>query len=155
MKSVFLKYISALMAVWYCMSIIGFDVHSCTVTGSTFVNSVLSGTTCEDVHPEHDRCCHGSCCHSACGHDHGLPSSEKIDENDDCCTNEIEVLDHEGVSSAEEDACDMFDLTSVLSFVENDFNTLLHAESVTVSYVPDSGHSRQPGNQAVLNIWRI
>jgi hypothetical protein len=155
MKSVFLKYVSALMALWYCLSIIGFDVHSCTVTGSTFVNSVLNGTTCEEVHPEHDCCCHGSCCHSACSHDHEAPSSEEVDENDDCCTNEIEVLDSEGVAAAEDNACDMHDATTVLAFVENDYNSLLRTEAATVSYKPDSGHFRQPDILAVLSIWRI
>lgn len=155
MKSVFLKYVSALMALWYCLSIIGFDVHSCTVTGSTFVNSVLNGTTCEEVHPEHDCCCHGSCCHNACSHDHEAPSSEEVDENDDCCTNEIEVLDSEGVAAAEDNACDMYDATSVLAFVENDYNSLLRTESAAVSYKPDSGHFRQPDILAVLSIWRI
>ena len=155
MKSVFLKYVSALMALWYCLSIIGFDVHSCTVTGSTFVNSVLNGTTCEEVHPEHDCCCHGSCCHNACRHDHEAPSSEEVDENDECCTNEIEVLDSEGVAAAEDNACDMHDATSALAFVENDYNSLLRTESAAVSYKPDSGHFRQPDILAVLSIWRI
>lgn len=155
MKCVFLKYVSVLMAMWYCLSIIGFDVHSCTVTGSTFVNSVLNGTTCEEVHPEHDCCCHGSCCHTACGHDHSSPSAETVDENDDCCTNEIEVLDSEGVTTVEDYAFDVLDATSVLAFVENDYNSLLHSEAATVLYVPDSGHYRQPDLLAVLSIWRI
>lgn len=155
MKSVFLKYVSALMALWYCLSIIGFDVHSCTVTGSTFVNSVLNGTTCEEVHPEHDCCCHGSCCHNACSHDHDLPSSENVDDNDDCCTNEIEVLESEGVTTADDNASGMFDVASVLAFVENDYNTLLRTEAATISGRPDSGYYRQPDILAVLSIWRI
>lgn len=78
-----------------------------------------------------------------------------MDENDDCCTNEIEVLDSEGVVAVEDNACDMHDATSALAFVENDYNSLLRTESAAVSYKPDSGHFRQPDILAVLSIWRI
>ena len=152
MKSVFLKYVSALMALWYCLSIIGFDVHSCTVTGSIFVNSVLSGVECEDVHPEHDCCCHGSCCHSGCSHGHEAPSKENVDKKE-CCTNEIEVLDSEVVVSVEDDICDL--PVATLAFVENDYILMIYAEEAYVSEYPGSGNLRLPDLQAVLNIWRI
>ena len=152
MKSVFLKYVSALMAVWYCLSIIGFDVHSCTATGSTFVNSVLSGVECEDVHPEHDCCCHGSCCNSGCNHDHNTPAKENVGKKE-CCTNEIEVLDSEVVVSVEDDG---FDLpVATFAFVENDYVPMIYAQGASVSENPGSGNLRLPDLQAVLNIWRI
>lgn len=152
MKSAFLKYVSALMAVWYCLSIIGFDVHSCTMTGSTFVNSVLGGVECEDVHPEHDCCCHGSCCHSGCNHGHDIPSDENVSKRE-CCTNEIEVLDSEVVVSAEEDQFNM--PAATFAFVENDYIPMIYAEEAYVSDSPDSGSLRRPDLQAVLSIWRI
>lgn len=154
MKSVFLKYVSALMAVWYCLSIIGFDVHSCTVTGSTFVNSVLSGVECEDVHPEHDCCCHGSCCHSGCSHDHKVPSKENVKDKE-CCTNEIEVLDSEVVISVEDEGCSMSDAAWAVAFVVNDYTGSVNAEAEYLSYSPGSGILRQPDLQAVFSIWRI
>lgn len=57
-----MKYLSILMAVWYCLSIIGFDVHSCTVTGESFLASTYLGTSCKEIHPEHSCQDHGSCC---------------------------------------------------------------------------------------------
>lgn len=150
MKNIILKYASALLAVWYCMSIIGFDVHSCEATGDTFVSSVLVGTTCDDIHPEHDCCCHDTCCsahESSCCGDH--------EEEDDCCTNEIEVLDSVVVTNAEED--DHIQYSEMLSclFIESNYDVLLFSESIEISYNPDSGRVMSPDCQAILNIWRI
>lgn len=136
MKNIVLKYASALLAVWYCLSITGFEVHSCEATGDTFVTSVLAGTTCEDIHPEHDCCDHH-------------------EEDDDCCTNEIEVLDSVVLTNADED--DHIQLSAMFSclFIENNYDVLLFPESVELSYEPDSGQVIQPDCQAILNIWRI
>lgn len=150
MKNVVLKYMSALLAVWYCLSIIGFDVHSCETTGDTFVTSVLAGTTCDDIHPEHDCCSHGSCCgdhESSCCGDH--------DEDDDCCTNEIEVLDSVVVTNADEDDDVQFSQMLSCLFIESSYDVLLFIESIESSYIPDLGRVIQPDHQAVLNIWRI
>ncbi len=149
MKNVVLKYVSALLAVWYCLSIIGFDVHSCTTTGSIFVNSVLNGTTCDDIHPEHDCCGHGGCCSHHADED-GLRSADK-----ECCTNEIEVLDGVVVTVADEN--DHLQFTDALSclFVESNYDVLLLAESIDFSCAPGSGRVLVPDYQAVLNIWRI
>ena len=148
MKNMFLKYASALLAVWYCLSIIGFDVHSCNTTGSIFVNSVLSGTSCDDIHPEHDCAGHGSCCssHSCCDH-------EKAEDN--CCTNEIEVLDCESVIVSDDDACIIasYTLDYTCSIIELDL--LPCFRSAQVLYYPDPGEYAAPDHQAVLSIWRI
>ena len=148
MKNMFLKYASALLTVWYCMSIIGFDVHSCNTTGNIFVNSVLSGITCGDVHPEHDCSVHASCCKSNNCCDHS-----KAD--DGCCTNEIEVLDCEGVVTSDNDVC------SFVSYaIESlDLNIGLSMLPVSIEspvlYYPDPWEHASPDQQAVLSIWRI
>lgn len=150
MKNVFLKYMSALLAVWYCLSIIGFDVHSCETTGDTFVASVLNGTTCDDIHPEHDCDRHGSCCHS-----HEDQDDDNI-EDDGCCKNEIEVLECDVLTCAGDD--DFIQLGEAVAclFVESDYTTLLNGDVVSyVSYCPDSGDLLQSDSQAVLSIWRI
>lgn len=150
MKNVLLKYASSLLAVWYCLSIIGFDVHSCEATGDIFVNSVLTGTACGDIHPEHDCCGHGTCCG---GHESSCCGGHQ--EDDDCCTNEIEVLDEVVVTNADED--DHILLPEALSclFVENYYDILVFSESIEFSCGPDSGRVALPDMQAVLNIWRI
>lgn len=148
MKNVFLKYMSALLAVWYCMSIIGFDVHSCNATGNIFVGSVLSGTACVDIHPEHDCAGHGSCCssHSCCEH-------EKAE--DDCCTNEIEVLDCESVVFSDDDVCDLLAYTPDLTFSIIDLGLLPVGSVQQVLYYPDPWEYSASDQQAVLSIWRI
>ena len=155
MKKVVLKYISALLAVWYCMSIIGFDIHSCTVTGNTFVNSILSGITCDDIHPEHDCCGHGGCCqpHKCCGCE--TPAADTSLDNEDCCTNDIEVLDSEVVASSDDDNTGKVCASSLFAFVENDYSTHLYAAVQQVPFLPDSWSWKKPDKQAVLNIWRI
>ena len=149
MKSIVLKYVSALLAAWYCLSIIGFDVHSCTATRSVFVNSVLLGVTCDEIHPEHDCSGHGSCCTH-----HNAEDSMEITD-DGCCTNEIEVLDSVVVTNADED--DYIQFSQMLSclFIESNYDVLLFSESKESSYIPDLGRVIQPDCQAVLNIWRI
>ena len=148
MKNLVVKYVSALVAVWYCLSIIGFDVHSCSATGRVFVNSVLSGTTCEDVHPEHDCKGHGSCCGA-----HGCCSHEKAD--DGCCTNEIEVLDSEGVIAADDDVCDLAAFVMAYSCLTPDHGLQPVSRTADILYYPDPREFITPDLQAVLNIWRI
>ena len=160
MKSIVLKYVSALLAAWYCLSIIGFDVHSCTATRSVFVNSVLLGVTCDEIHPEHDCSGHGSCCashrdeESSCCTHHNAEDSMEITD-DGCCTNEIEVLDSVVVTNADED--DYIQFSQMLSclFIESNYDVLLFPESTESLYIPDLRRVIQPDCQAVLNIWRI
>lgn len=92
MKTVVLKISAFLMILWYCFSIIGFDIHTCKGSGETFVATFLSGMTCEDIHPEH-RCSEGHCCASShrtcCSHSgHECTSFE----NESCCDDDIKVL---------------------------------------------------------------
>lgn len=149
MKNVVLKYASALLAVWYCLSIIGFDVHSCEATGDIFVNSILSGTTCDDIHPEHECCGHGTCCGG-----HGSSCCGDHQEDDGCCTNDIEVLDDDALANADDDHLQFSETLSCL-FVESNYDVLVFSESIEFSYEPDSGRVMRPDLQAALNIWRI
>ena len=171
MRKVFVKYMSALLVVWYSLSIIGFDVHSCKSTGEVFVASLAGGISCEDVHPEHSCRAHGSCC----GHDmaacceHGVKSccAHEAEHSDqqagsqvakpDCCSNDLQVLELTGVYASSE------------RITDNDFedeyvlNVDLFAE-MTVPAVqrplltflkhPDTGVV-MPDRQAFFSIWRV
>lgn len=156
MGKVFLKYVAALLTVWYCMSIIGFDVHSCEATGNVFVNSVLSGVSCEDIHPDHDCTCHehkAQAC--SCCHDHESPVSESVEHDDDCCTDRIEILDEAGITTSEDNAMGALAAVSACLFVESDYTSLLFSDAVSIKSKPDSWCYKMPDLQAVLNIWRI
>lgn len=166
MKNVALKYVSALLAVWYCVSIIGFDVHSCTATGSTFISSVLGGISCDDIHPDHDCNGHGACCgsheadrheYSCCSCHHDQAAGECVVEasSTGCCTNDIEVLDTLVVSTSNDEyQADMADSLPCL-FVENDYVSFIQHSFDYIIYVSGSGGVPLPDRQAILNIWRI
>lgn len=91
MRNAVRKYCSALLALWYCISVIGFDVHTCKGDGHSFLATVISGMDCSDIHPghecaaEHSHCCHDhDCCSSGSDADESLSS--------DCCTDNYQVL---------------------------------------------------------------
>ncbi len=91
MRNAVRKYCSALLVLWYCISVIGFDVHTCKGDGRSFLATVVSGMSCSDIHPghecaaEHSRCCHGhDCCSSAGDAGESLSS--------DCCMDNYQVL---------------------------------------------------------------
>ena len=162
MKSLFTKYVAALLTLWYTLSIIGFDVHSCAATGDTFVNSVLSGLTCEDIHPEHDCSGHGSCCGSHKCHDHkpeassccGDHDAPAVEHDDDCCTNDIEVLDSAGLCIQDDDYSVLSEPAS-LQYIKIGFDSRLYAEATYMSHNSSSGKPTEPDSQAMLSIWRI
>jgi hypothetical protein len=158
----FLKYVAALLSVWYSVSIIGFYVHSCTTTGDTFVNSVLNGLTCEDIHPEHDCSGHGSCCSShechnhkshtsSCCGDHDVPS---VDHEDDCCTNDIEVLDSAGRTVQDDYDFELYE-SDAFQYISNNYDYHICTEGFYLSCRSCSGKPVEPDSQAILNIWRI
>lgn len=159
MKKLVMKYVSAVMALWYLVGIMGFDVHSCTATGDVFVQPVLAGVTCDDIHPEHDCGDHGSCCghDRSCCHSHGQKSETALSEDSslECCTNEIETLDVSGVQSArsfhDDDKCDC----GYCPCVEPVVSAQVYLSASAVFYkIPDSWVA-VPERQALLNIWRI
>ena len=90
MKKFLMNISAALLVVWYCMSIIGFDVHTCMSSGRIFISTFAEGISCADIHPEHhhDDHEHTSCC-----------SSENHEESFDvksCCTNEYQMIQLSG-----------------------------------------------------------
>lgn len=83
MKNLVMKIAVVLLTVWYCMSIIGFDVHTCKNSGRTFVATFIEGIACSDIHPEHH------CCKCACSHHQDSKSGIDADE---CCTDDYQVI---------------------------------------------------------------
>ena len=165
MKSKLVKYMSALLAVWYSLSIIGFDVHSCVTTGDSFVSLIVSGITCDDIHPEHSCNSHGNCCggshrHSCCSaHNESedcTAEAFKTDRNK-CCTNDFRILEITGAGQDGEYNMAKLSIASVYVVAEL-CEAVPSNKSVdidTFKYIePDSGRT-VPDAQALLNIWRI
>lgn len=163
MKGIIIKVLAVVMTVWYSMSIIGFDVHTCSGSGRSFVSTFIEGLTCEDIHPEHS-CSHVSCCHaehetqSCCGNHHqedkGLVIAAKS-----CCSNDYQVLQLTGIVPSDDQRGNDFISFSGIS------HAIVHPVDVKVpSYIrtiiaylhePDSGHKVSCDRQAALGIWRI
>lgn len=103
MKEIVKKYCSALLVLWYCVSVIGFDVHTCNGTGRSFLASFVSGMSCTDIHPWHhcgapDSCCPGhavDCRHSCCCCAEAVASCRETDDlviASHCCSDHYQVL---------------------------------------------------------------
>ena len=157
MRKMFVKYASALLVLWYSLSIIGFDVHSCKSTGEVFVASLAGGVTCEDIHPEHSCKSHGSCCEH---HDHHETPSESADcvAKEDCCSNDLQVLHLTGVHMSDNERFN--DNAHELQFTfDVDLAMELAMPSLQrplLKYLehPDPGVV-MPDRQAFLSIWRV
>lgn len=108
MKKYLMNISAALLVVWYCMSIIGFDVHTCLSSGRTFIATFADGVACADIHPEHHCCCES--CSDSHHDDHDAPSccsshhAEESDEMNDavsvdsksCCSDEYHAIQLSG-----------------------------------------------------------
>lgn len=163
MKGVIIKVLAVVMTVWYSMSIIGFDVHTCSGSGRSFVSTFIEGLTCEDIHPEHS-CSHVSCCHaehetqSCCGNHHQEDKGFVIAAKS-CCSNDYQVLQLTGIVPSDDQRGNDFISFSGIS------HAIVHPVDVKVpSYIrtiiaylhePDSGHELSDDRQAALGIWRI
>lgn len=152
-----MKYLAALLVVWYSLSIIGFDVHSCTKTGETFVASIAAGVSCEDIHPEHSCSRHGSCC----GHDHDKNRCGHDYRNEvtsgDCCQDDFHVLAFTGAVSPNDyryDDCASDFVAYATEYLAQILVPTCSNEDFIKFKNPDSGIT-VPDPQALLSIWRI
>ena len=156
MKNVVMKCLSALVALWYCLSIIGFDVHSCAKTGEKFVVSTFVGGSCAEVHPEHACGTHG--CH--CGHHHDAEEHHGDDaiQKSQCCTNDLQVLSVTGITSSDNqrqyDGWSAADFICVVPDSYEIINSGLINALLRNRSLPDSGVVA-PDAQALHMVWRI
>lgn|GEM_PF-5254578 len=81
-KSVIFKFAAALFVAAYLLSLAGFDIHTCSHSGKTYISFLAASLSCEDIHPEHDAECH--CC--GCAHEH------HSNEDGGCCSDEPHQL---------------------------------------------------------------
>ncbi len=161
MKNVTIKIFAVLLTVWYSMSIIGFDVHTCSGSGESFVVTFIKGLTCEDIHPEHSckaGACHadasenGCCCHHEDESDFSFRSKS-------CCSNDYQVLELAGTLNSaghghyDECSCGLCPCV-VLQVCETP--DIFH-ESKLIAYFTRSGSvfAKVCERQAALSVWRI
>lgn len=164
MKGVMMKISAMLLVLWYCLSIIGFDVHTCSGSGEVFVAASFTDLDCENIHPEHA----GEHHHCSCSHHHEdreshgscpcVTAAELHLHASDCCSDDYQVIFLTGLRSDDEHShynechcgyCPCIEASA------SDLTTLF-ASCFKGKYrtIPDSGVS-VPDAQALFNIWRI
>ena len=159
MRNVFLKICAGLLVVWYLTSVIGFAVHTCNASGRSFVATVLTGLSCDDIHPEH-HCSHSHCC---AGHQETHDCCESNDfqslTKSSCCTNDFHVLlltgsDNEGLQrhlDADWTLCQIFSDIACPDLDEVSFSVF----SDNSPRIPDSGLIMPKNIHSFFGIWRI
>ncbi len=159
MKNLIIKILAALLTVWYSMSFIGFDIHTCNGSGRSFVVTFIEGLTCEDIHPEHSCgkavCCTGGSSSCSCGDHHNTSCTIKAPS---CCTNDYQVLAITGTVSSHHDHYDECGcgFCPCVGFPVSEIQEL-HHENNLLAYIlcPDSGVVSACERQAALRVWRI
>ena len=151
MKSFVKTFMAALLVVWYSLSVIGFDVHTCSGSGEVFIATVASGFSCEDIHPEHSHKTCG-CCHS---HDENHDKMTKKP----CCSDDYQVILLTGVRSDEQSGknyCSEFSSKALFADECSCNNHLIQPISgLRAFYKPRSECMMVRNVQASYSIWRI
>lgn len=150
MKKAFTNIAAFVLMIWYCLSVIGFDVHTCGSTGRVYVSPVVMA---ECAVSEQDGECHCGCC-SHCN-DTGTDASGFRDAS--CCSDDYQVLTITGSTSSENhrhfDECSCGLCPCVLM---SESGVLKNLYARTLSYrLPDKGLSFPSDYQAVLSVWLI
>lgn len=142
MKERIVRFGAMLLILWYCFSIMGFNVHTCNASGRSFVATFISGLSCEDIHPchacDHDHCGKGfkdSCCHD----DHVVLTITG-------CSLEDNHRQHDSNIQSSPFAC----ITAVPVLLRQVLPSTDHIFFKPVSWLIARGD-----RQSLLNIWRI
>ena len=158
MKKFLMNMSAALLVVWYCLSIIGFGVHTCTSSGETFIATFADGVECADIHPEH-HCCGASCCSSK---HHGSVEahheSQAVDAKP-CCSNEYQAIVLSGCRT-DNDSEDKYSFVKAFCPCVTEIpvsliaSAIYHAEHV--QFLEHDSGVLPPGDLcATFGVWRI
>lgn len=143
MKSMFMKISAVVLVLWYCMSVIGFNVHTCNIEHHGHECGGIS--CCADEHDHHGRC--------------SSEADELVFEEAPCCTDDFQVLYLTGACHENEERNFMpLQIGSVpcLYAAASDFHARLSLNYIkSIKYEPDSGHLTGEDVQSVFSIWRI
>lgn len=157
MKNLLTSLSALLLVVWYSLSIIGFDVHTCTASGEVYIATVASGFTCEDIHPASHRTASGSG-HSGCSccHCHKEDASRVASES--CCSDEYHAIVLTGVrgsQGADEDLLLQSPVAMLQIDCSDNISSHIFNNGLRAFYKPGTGGLTPHDIQAVYNIWRI
>lgn len=150
MKDRVIRTSAVLLALWYCFSVIGFNVHTCKASDSSFVATFVGGLSCSDIHPEH------TCDKEKCCSDHHDHCCGQLIRSENCCTDDHMSLDITGfVSDDDLRHNSLSDCGFMTLHFSDDYlhgiPELLVRSSLWHLSVPIVSGDRQ----SLLNIWRI
>lgn len=160
MKNIVIKILAVILLVWYSMSIIGFDVHTCKGSGRSFVVTFVEGLSCSDIHPEHkcetDKCSSAHHAQCTCQGDHSSCEEDKL-SSDSCCSDDYQVLAITGTvpseSNRNNDECGTSHPVCLPVYAEADF--AIDKRTDKHLRILHLWHSDAVNSQALLGIWRI
>lgn len=156
MKKAFTSFAAMLLGLWYLLSVMGFDVHTCATSGKVFIATVASGFTCEDLHPEHH--VHGAC-HSGCACHHHESHDDDSDTQFDvksCCSDDFHAILLTGTPVSEKDALSDAH-TNQCAILGDSLQSgwISEASHSSVFYKPRSWIASPRDRQASYSVWRI
>ena len=164
MKNVFTSLTAILLVIWYSLSVIGFDVHTCSGSGRTYIATVASGFSCADIHPDAHgtRAQHGqSCCKCCQKHnpDAGAETGGRQLDRKPCCTDDFQVILLTGVRCAQESDAEYVDGVEASlvcrNTVSDPLSSIINLSGLRAFYKPRSGGIAPRDAMVVYNIWRI
>ena len=153
MKNRLTSLAAMLLVVWYSLSVIGFDVHTCLASGQVYIATVVSGTGCDDIHPDNG----GKKCCSCCSHGHEREGAGL--DTKPCCTDQWQMITLTGMPADDGKA---FSMTPVcvkcvnqgVLLAKNDLSNI-HIQASRAFHKQDFGPLLFPDIQSEYNIWRI
>ena len=146
-----MKISAVLLAVWYCLSIIGFGVHTCQSSGQTFIAMFTDGASCSDIHPEHH------CCKTKC-HEQSQCDADCSIELQKCCSNEYHMIQLSGCLSSVESDLDAFKLEMLSTYVSLQPVYVSYGQLYTEDFKfwnSDSGDVSPCDPQVTFGVWRV
>lgn len=158
MKNVLVRIAAFMLVIWYFVSVIGFDVHTCSGSGESYVTTVIGGTACEDIHPEHDRkAC--QCCHH--GYDAHYDSESETPElaAKSCCSDDWQMIQLTGCKTfQEQDDSSVFHsgmFPLVVELYADNVQPYINCSGLRAFFKPDSGDVVPRDFQRTYGVWRI
>lgn len=155
MKGIVMKISAVLVAIWYCMGIVGFHVHTCNETGRVYVATFAEGLTCADIHPEYH--CGASHDHDCCCAHHS--ADETVVDTGSCCTDVYQVIDLSGFraddSSRHHDDGHFGPCPCLLAESVSYPALQKYRASLQKASMPDPGDILPCELRVVFSVWRI
>lgn len=151
MKDILKSFAAMLLVIWYSLSIIGFDVHTCSGSGETYIATIASGLSCEDIHPEHG--------HTGCRCCHPVDTENGSIDRKPCCTDDYQVILLTGIRSTDESGTSYdhgpLQLASHSDACADNLRSEIYLSALRAFYKPRSECMLPRDVQANYSIWRI